>query len=559
MAACWPSTGTAAIQLGSQPIVEEPVGGVLARRQGARHLRSGRHTLATPNLPFYLDPRPPFGGKSPFQAAVVSSRPRPSPTQGTKEPVVYRDAELAMVRPARFGKFAVRVESAAFVQQLAGTMGLYTTDGVEMYFKDAIVARLTDLLGENLRSIFDLPKVYDELALALKARVHDDFAKYGIDLADLFLGAITPPEEVQKLIDERSGMAAVGDMDAYMKSRPRGRWATRRKAAAAGGGGGGHGVGGAPAGHDAAADDARRHAGRPCPGGPEWRRRRRARRARSLRAVRHRWRPARSSVRSAARRWAEPPGRKADSFESGCHDQVPEVRRRERALLRRPLLRCASGDAALYVDRAGAVQHYLLPRLVTLEDARRRCAAGWRATTVKDLDSLAAIGVPEKLSFPMWFFRFDGGGHEETLVEPAAPTPVAQLADLRVPAGQLVPYATEPDVAEIPASVPLETARGWLVQRGVAQPRETALVHLPCGAANTPTAAGPGAHCRRLHRGGGGGGLSCQAEAPYRAMAAVGLVLFVIEGLAIGNLLWKWPLRGDRGAAARSLSRHRKV
>src|SRR5581483_3258920 len=33
----------------------------------------------------------------------------------------------------------------------------------------------------------------------------------------LFLGAITPPEEVQKMIDERSGMGALGDMNAYMK------------------------------------------------------------------------------------------------------------------------------------------------------------------------------------------------------------------------------------------------------------------------------------------------------------------------------------------------------
>jgi len=41
--------------------------------------------------------------------------------------------------------------------------------------------------------------------------------KYGIELVDLYLGAITPPEEVQKLIDERSGMGAIGDMNAYMK------------------------------------------------------------------------------------------------------------------------------------------------------------------------------------------------------------------------------------------------------------------------------------------------------------------------------------------------------
>lgn len=222
MVARWPSTGTAAIQLGSQLIVEESQSAVFMRDGKALDtFGPGRHTLATPNIPFLTSILGlPFGGKSPFQAAVVfvSTKTFTDLKWGTKEPVVYRDAELAMVRLRAFGKFAVRVSNPQpFVQQMAGTMGLYTTDGVEMYFKDAIVARFTDLLGENLRSIFDLPKVYDELALALKARVHDDFAKYGIDLVDLFLGAITPPEQVQKLIDERGGMAAVGDMNAYMK------------------------------------------------------------------------------------------------------------------------------------------------------------------------------------------------------------------------------------------------------------------------------------------------------------------------------------------------------
>jgi membrane protease subunit (stomatin/prohibitin family) len=222
MVARWPKNGTAEIQLGSQLIVEESQAAVFLRDGKALDtFGPGRHTLATMNLPFLTALLGlPFGGKSPFQAAVVfvSTKTFTDLKWGTKEPVVYRDAELAMVRLRAFGKFAVRISNPqVFVNQLVGTMGLYTTDGVEMYFKDAIVARFTDLLGENLRSIFDLPKVYDELALALKARVHDDFAKYGIDLVDLFLGAITPPEEVQKLIDERGGMAAVGDMNAYMK------------------------------------------------------------------------------------------------------------------------------------------------------------------------------------------------------------------------------------------------------------------------------------------------------------------------------------------------------
>ena len=151
--------------------------------------------------------------------------------------MVYRDSELAMVRLRAFGKFAVRIDNAQqFVNELVGTQGIYTTDGIEAYFKDVIVARLTDLLGENLQSIFDLPKVYDELGMGLKARVSDDFAKYGIELVDLFLGAITPPEEVQKLIDERGGMEAVGDMNAYLKFKAA---KAMGDAAEQGGGGGG--------------------------------------------------------------------------------------------------------------------------------------------------------------------------------------------------------------------------------------------------------------------------------------------------------------------------------
>jgi membrane protease subunit (stomatin/prohibitin family) len=222
MVARFPAQGTSAIRLGSQLIVEESQQAVFIRDGKALDtFGPGRHTLATQNVPilasiFGL----PFGGESPFQAAVVfvSTKTFLDLKWGTKEPVIFRDQELAMVRLRAFGKFAVRVANAQlFVNTLVGTRGLYSTEGVESYFRDAIVARLTDVLGENLTSVFDLPRLYDELAMALKARVADDFSKYGIELVDLFMGAITPPEEVQKLIDERSGMAAVGDMNTYMK------------------------------------------------------------------------------------------------------------------------------------------------------------------------------------------------------------------------------------------------------------------------------------------------------------------------------------------------------
>ena len=222
MVARVPRSGTDAIQLGSQVVVEESQAAVIFRDGKALDtFGPGRHTLVTQNLPFLTKLLGlPFEGKSPFQAAVVfvSTQTFLDLKWGTKEPVAYRDSELAMVRLRAFGKFAVRIKNAQqFVNQVVGTMGVYTTDGVEAYFKDVIVARLTDLIGENLKSIFELPKVYDELRMGLKVRVGEDFEKYGIELVDLYLGAITPPEEVQKMIDERTGMAAVGDLNDYVK------------------------------------------------------------------------------------------------------------------------------------------------------------------------------------------------------------------------------------------------------------------------------------------------------------------------------------------------------
>jgi hypothetical protein len=61
----------------------------------------------------------------------------------------------------------------------------------------------------------DLPAKFDEIAAATRVRVADDFGKYGLELVDFFINAISPPEEVQKAIDARSSMGAIGNLHAY--------------------------------------------------------------------------------------------------------------------------------------------------------------------------------------------------------------------------------------------------------------------------------------------------------------------------------------------------------
>jgi membrane protease subunit (stomatin/prohibitin family) len=96
-------------------------------------------------------------------------------------------------------------------------MGSFETEKVEDYLREIIVSRLNDYLGETVDSLVNLPRLYDQMAVAVRTRLSDDFHKYGMQMADFYINRITPPEEVQKMIDEKSGMSAVGDLDSFLK------------------------------------------------------------------------------------------------------------------------------------------------------------------------------------------------------------------------------------------------------------------------------------------------------------------------------------------------------
>ncbi|MCC6627148.1 MAG: SPFH domain-containing protein [Chloroflexi bacterium] len=217
-----PEVGSGEFRLGSQVVVRDSQRAVFVRDgRGLDVFQPGRHTLSTANIPLLADLIGiVFGGRSPFRAEVifVSMRQFLDMKWGTAQPIIYRDSELGMVQLRGFGQYAMEVaDPQLFVTKIVGTQGALTTADVADYLRGIIVAEVTTTLSAMLTSIVDLAGHYTEIGQAVKAGVQDDFAALGLTLRTFVVGAITPPEKVQAMIDERSSMGAIGNMQAYMQ------------------------------------------------------------------------------------------------------------------------------------------------------------------------------------------------------------------------------------------------------------------------------------------------------------------------------------------------------
>ena len=218
-----PDSGDYEIKWGAQLTVRESQTAIFFRDGKALDIFGpGRHVLQTQNIPIFtkLLTRLGYGTDSPFRAEVyfLNMKLFPNLKWGTSEPILFKDIELQMIRLRSFGIFSIQIsDPSLFLNKVVGTQGVYADSEIENYLKNIIITRLTDVFGEHVKTIFDLPKDYNELSLVIRTNIQNDFEGLGLKVHDFLINSISVPPEVQEMIDSRSGMAAVGDMDQFLK------------------------------------------------------------------------------------------------------------------------------------------------------------------------------------------------------------------------------------------------------------------------------------------------------------------------------------------------------
>ena len=219
-----PETGSGEIKWGAQLTVRESQAAVLFYKgKACDAFGPGRHTLKTGNLPIVTKILSiPWRGNSPLRAEVYMANLKyfTDLKWGTRNPVAFKDSELGLIRLRAHGVFNIQiVQPVLFINSMVGTMGKFGTDDVANYLKKVIVSRFNDYLGETLDSILNLAGKFDELSMELQKRLVGDFTHFGLHLSHLYITSITPPEEVQKAIDDKSRLSVIHDMDKFVKMK----------------------------------------------------------------------------------------------------------------------------------------------------------------------------------------------------------------------------------------------------------------------------------------------------------------------------------------------------
>jgi membrane protease subunit (stomatin/prohibitin family) len=210
------------IKYGAQLTVRETQNAVFVNEGKIADIyQPGRYELITQNMPILTTLKGwKYGFNSPFKAEVyfVNTKQFTDLKWGSPNPIMMRDPEFGPIRIRAFGNFAMRIiDPAKFILTVVGTSGDFTTETILGQLRNIAITRFSDALAESKIAALDMASNLNEFSAFCEQKLQTDFTEYGIQLSKFLVVSITLPEEVEKVLDKRTSMGIVGDMNKYMQ------------------------------------------------------------------------------------------------------------------------------------------------------------------------------------------------------------------------------------------------------------------------------------------------------------------------------------------------------
>ena len=211
------------IKQGSSVVVREGQSCVfVSQGQLADIFPPGTYTLNTKNMPV-LTTLKAFGSlfRSPVKADIyfVSRRTFIDQKWATKNPIMMRDPEFNMIRIRGFGKFSFQISDVQlFFSKICGAQHLYLTYDIIQYLSSFISETIAIGVSKSGLSAIDLAIHYRELSDMMRDLANERARDIGVTFESVVVENLSLPDEVEKLIDEQSGIGmAKKDMATFLQ------------------------------------------------------------------------------------------------------------------------------------------------------------------------------------------------------------------------------------------------------------------------------------------------------------------------------------------------------
>jgi excisionase family DNA binding protein len=182
----------------------------------------GKHSLTTDNIPILTRLKSwKFGFNSPFKADVyyLTTRLFTANKWGTANPIMLRDDDFGIVRARAFGTYDFKIiDPKLFLKEVAGSDHNFRLDEFAETMRSRVVSIFSDALASAKIPVLDVASRYTELGEALLPLINPVISsKYGIQLGSFIVENVSVPPEVEAAIDKKSSMAAVGNLNDFVK------------------------------------------------------------------------------------------------------------------------------------------------------------------------------------------------------------------------------------------------------------------------------------------------------------------------------------------------------
>ena len=179
----------------------------------------GRYELETKNIPILATLQGwKYGFNSPFKCEIyfISTVEHLDRKWGTATPVMMRDSDFGMVRLKARGNYSYRITiTQEMISKFVGSRDEFSCHDLEGQIRSRLISSFSDCVGELKIPALELAANYDEMGEAMVAKLTPDFTHWGIELQSFAVENISLPENVQKAMDERASMGALGNLNQY--------------------------------------------------------------------------------------------------------------------------------------------------------------------------------------------------------------------------------------------------------------------------------------------------------------------------------------------------------